>query len=80
MKLWLLTGTASGYDTYDSVVVAATTEEKAKQIFPMEGARGWEWYPEQVWARAPKDVKAVLIGTAIRGTPEGVVLASFNAG
>lgn len=34
MKLWLLTGTASGYDTYDGVVVAAANEEKAKKILP----------------------------------------------
>lgn len=78
MKLWLLTGTASGYDTYDGVVVAAANEEKAKKILPLY----MDWSRPSTsgaWAESPDKVKAKLIGTAVKGTPEGVILDSFNA-
>lgn len=80
MKLWLLTGTASGYDTYDGVVVAAANEEKAKQILP---SPYMDWRKPSTtwsWAESPDQVTAKLIGTAVKGTPEGVILDSFNAG
>lgn len=81
MKLWMLTGTASGYDTYDALIVAAPTEEKAKMILPSE-SYSWDdkWRGiAQVWADHPGEVKATLIGTAAKGTPQGLILASFNA-
>lgn len=38
MKLWLITQNSNdGYDTYDSAVVVAETEEYAKKIHPGSG-------------------------------------------
>jgi len=68
-----------GYDTYDSCIVAAESEEAARQIRP-----GGEWEDtytySSTWARKPERVKVELIGTAVEGTVAGIVLASFNAG
>lgn len=61
-----------GYDTYDSAVVCAMSEEDAKQ-------RMAELDSEESWCEA-KDVTVALIGIALNDTPEGVVCASFNAG
>lgn len=80
MKLWMLAGTASGYDTYDALIVAAPTEEKAKMILPGEHYRWDKKDIDWVWAPHPGKVKARLIGTAAPGTPQGLILASFNAG
>ena len=79
MKLWLLSqDVCKGYDTYNSVVVAAKTEQEAKQILPNEYL-SWD-SAGQSWAYKPEEVSAELIGTAISGTKEGVILSSFNAG
>ncbi len=87
MKLWLLTqGERCSYDTFDSVVVAAETEEEAKKIHPTEI---WDWAREEpydfwknqsFWAKTPEGVDAELLGEAVAGTEAGIVLASFNAG
>ena len=84
MKLWKLTqNEATGYDTYDSVVVAAETEQDAVKTHPSPWSHqkdsGWG-YTYSCWASSPDNVQATLIGTAIEGTPAGVMLASFNAG
>lgn len=80
MKLWLLSQDENtGYDTYDSVVVAAKSEEEARLILPSE-YQNWEDGCNYSWVNDPKLVKVELIGTAVRGTKVGVVLASFNAG
>lgn len=43
MKLWVISQTANdGYDTYDSAVVAAETEDEAKLIHP-NGELGLVW-------------------------------------
>lgn len=76
MKLWLIKQDFnSGWDTYDSAVVAAETEDDARRIHPSgnDGDRMGTWCdPEHVSARA--------IGDATTGTSRGVILASFNAG
>jgi hypothetical protein len=77
MNLYLLTGTASGYNTYDSCVVAAPSEDVARSIHPGGFPSSWAY---KDWAKKPNDVKAVLIGTALEGTAQGVICASFNAG
>ena len=76
MNLYLLYGQESGYDTYDSCVVAAESEEIAKTIHPNSTAH-WDKYS---WASSPEYVEASLIGVAIEGTGQGVICASFNAG
>lgn len=80
MKLWLISQDVNnGYDTYDSAVVAAETEEDARQIRPDE-----KTWPKRerfcVWAATPNQVQVELIGQATEGTKAGLILASFNAG
>jgi hypothetical protein len=83
MKLYLLSQDFnSGYDTYDSCIVAAKNEEDAKNIHPYESIfpESNMWKNDRVWAGSPENVTVELIGTAIKGTKPGVILASFNAG
>lgn len=83
----------TGYDEYDSCVVAAETPMAAKKIHPNEDyiwspqIRNWVHirYPQikyvgGAWASKPANVCASLIGSAKPGTKAGVILASFNAG
>lgn len=87
MNLYLLEQNVNtGYDTYDSTIVAANTEEEAKLIHPCEYKRNtaysedlteYEWMDD--WC-TPKDVQVTYIGTAKPGTNKGVILSSFNAG
>ena len=68
------------YDTYDSAVVAAASEEEARAINPGGGIPGVGFYQSCDWVKDISLVKVGLIGTAIRGTKAGVIIASFNAG
>ena len=71
MKLYLISqSTNNDWDTYDSAVVAANSEDEARLISP--GC-------ESVWCN-PAQVKVRYIGKAGTGTTAGVILASFNAG
>lgn len=82
MKLWRISQTVNtGWDTYDSAVVAAETKEAAKLVHPDERAtwKGQDSKPYGAWA----DVDNILveyIGEAAEGVKEGVICASFNAG
>lgn len=84
MKLFKLTQSqATGYDTYDSVIVAAPSITVAVTISPV----GSHLPPNvpyatdvSTWCTSPADVTATYIGDAADGTMQGVVLASFNAG
>lgn len=83
MNLYLLTQTIhQDYDTFDSAVVCANSEEEARYIHPQSNVSE-EWYKDwwliDSWCD-PKDVKITLIGIANRNTPKGVICASFNAG
>ena len=78
MNIYLLTQDEEfGYDTYDSVVVAAKTEEDAKSIHPCT-ILGWDSRGD--WSKSPEGVEVKLIGKAVEGTSAGVILSSFNAG
>ena len=92
MKLWLPSqSTNTSYDTYDSLVVAAESEDVAKYIRPSGHTwqnNEWRYYTDISnsyysgngdWAH-PKDVSIEYIGEAREGTEAGVILASFNAG
>jgi len=68
-----------GYDTYDSCIVAAESEEEARQIHP-GGYPNWGDSFGGTWARNPKNVQVEFIGVAASHIKAGVVLASFNAG
>lgn len=84
MYLYLIRQSVNcGWDTYDSAVVIASSEEEAKTIHP-DGSRwgttGWEdsWVARS-WCN-PEDVTVQLIGTATSGKIGDVIVSSFNAG
>lgn len=69
------------FDTYDSAVVAAETEDDARLTHPDgaawdKGTRNFTWVPlERV-----NEIGVRLLGTAADGIEKGVISASFNAG
>ena len=76
LKLWLISQNENtGYDSFDSAVVAAYTEEEAKQINP-DG----EWSTYSAWCSSPDKVHVEYLGIATEGVEPGIVLSSFNAG
>ncbi len=66
------------YDTFDSAIVCAESEEAARLIIP-GGYDNWG-DPFSVWCSTPEQVTVTLVGTACSETKKGVVLSSFNAG
>lgn len=75
--LWLLTqGENRGYDTFDSIVVAADTEEDAKQLLP----NSYATWGSRRWADSPDGVYAEKIGVTQSHRKGDVIIASFNAG
>ena len=83
LKLYLITqGKRTGYDTYDSAVVAAENAEIAANIHPSDGAPLNEYDHEYdgTWVTDASQVTVTLIGTAAKNVQAGVICASFNAG
>jgi hypothetical protein len=80
MKLWKLSQTDNGaYDTYDSCVVAADTEDQAKATHPSGRDEPFpSWRID--WASEPSKVMCQYLGEAADGVPAGVICASYNAG
>jgi hypothetical protein len=77
MRLWRLSQHArSGWDTYDSAVVAANTEEEARAIHP----GGYEDDEDDSWPRDRACVDVQYLGEAVDNILFGIVVASFNAG
>lgn len=68
------------YDTYDSAVVAAPNEARARCLHPSGYQDDIPNDSNSTWTNDPSKVKVELLGTAIRGTKEGIIVASFNAG
>lgn len=90
--LWLISQDVNGgYDTFDSAVVVAETEQQAKETFPGDYPHVWKvdaWYHDNgdkvdtrygCWA-TPDQVTARYIGVARPSLPIGSVISSFNAG
>lgn len=79
MNLYLISQSENtDYDTYDSAIVAASTETVARSTHP--SPCGWE-DRGRTWASSPDKVSVELIGTTDKGYGDGdLVLASFNAG
>lgn len=76
MNLYLISQTDNDdYDTYDAAVVAANSEEDARNTHPdgTSSLAGYTW-------TARENVSVKLIGRAKGGTIAGVILASFNSG
>lgn len=79
MKLYLISQEVNtGYDTYDSAVVAAENEDAARRIMP----GGWqEWGSKfSSWAYDPSQVEVRYLGEAAPEIEAGEICASFNAG
>jgi len=78
LKIWLLTqNDVTGYDTFDSCVVCAYTEDEAKNMSPEYDGT----FKGHCWARSPDVVEALCIGIATEGLETGFfVCKSFNAG
>lgn len=81
MNLYLISQDVNGgYDTYDSAVVAAVSEDAARAIHPSDYVKEWNGKNELFGTWCDKqNVTVQLIGTAAEGI-SGVVCASFNAG
>jgi hypothetical protein len=84
-----------GYDTYDSAVVAAESEDAARRTSPdschvwSETKKSWMFVYSDgsqqkksytAWVDDLDLVKVELIGTAADSVKAGVIVASFNAG
>ena len=81
MKLYLLSQNQySDYDTYDSCVVCAESDEDAKTIYP-DGSdfnKKDKWM--HCWADSLENIQCNEIGVANDNQKRGVICASFNAG
>jgi hypothetical protein len=93
LKLWLISQDAnSDWDTYDSAVVVADSEEAARLIFPADydqppvwSGDAWRYAHGSIMTSSgwttPDNVKAECVGIAADGLKAGdVVCASYNAG
>lgn len=74
LKLWKISQDVNhDWDTFDSAVVAAETEDEARNTSPA----GADW--RRAWA-PPEKVTVEYIGIAAEGIKPGVIVSSFNAG
>jgi hypothetical protein len=95
VKLWLIyQDTNDAYDTYDSAVVAAETEEEARKTHPGSDSAYWDETRQSFYYRSTRvadfklsnwaphldNVGVRLLGDALPGTEAGVICASYNAG
>lgn len=81
MNIYLLTQEKkNNYDTYDSCVVIAESENAARNMHPSNGSSLAENPLDKTWVSDPNDVNVTLIGRAINKHVREVVCASFNAG
>lgn len=82
MNLYLISQNVNNYyDTYDSAVVAAESEEKARWISPSYyESESWDGKAGafSAWCNV-EDVQVEFIGVAKKGTQSGIILSSFNA-
>lgn len=75
MKLWLISQDVnSGYDTYDSAVVSAETEDDARKAPPTDS----KWFRADTEWADPKDVNVRYLGETTE--PAGAICASYKAG
>ena len=81
MKLYKISQNVNEqYDTYDSAVVCADSEEEARNTHPSGDNEDFDDdYLFSMWSR-PSQVKVEYIGEADVNLKKGVVVSSFNAG
>lgn len=81
MNLYLIEQSQNNdYDTFDSAVVAARTEEEARNIIPKHEEYHCDSRWGDTWASGPEYVTATLIGTTRKYKAGQQICASFNAG
>jgi hypothetical protein len=87
LYLWKITQSENlGYDTYDSAVVVAETEEQARKVHPSEygeADRDGKWPAAYGWASTWKNVSAERLAPLPAESEYkagAVIVASFNAG
>ena len=83
MKIFKLSQSQNeGWDTFDSLIVVADSEEEARLIHPAEEYEiEIDWgEPYSSWCSSPNDVKVEYLGEAKEGTKKGIILTSYNAG
>lgn len=89
MKIWLISqDERQGYDTYDSAVVIAETEEEARMMSPCVrfsfGPDDTEFYDftgcVREWASSPDKVTVKYLGEADSALPKGSVCGSCSNG
>ena len=92
MNLYLVSQNENdGYDTFDSFICAAESEQNAREIHPFGyqdkdcdeySEEDDNWFYDDTWVSKDKigKVKVKQIGVADPSIPKGVILASFNAG
>jgi len=71
------------YEDFDSAVVAAESAEDAQKMSPLGDELYCDFSPGSWnfgWTSRLEDVQVQHIGTALPGTPAGLILASYNAG
>ena len=74
MNLYRLSTDCGGYDSYDSFIVAARSEEEARKFANEQHAdEGPVWVDSKL-------ASCVVIGRACSSVAAGIVLGSFNAG
>lgn len=80
LKLFLVSQDVNrDYDTYDSFVVVAYSEDEARQVHPSEYSEWGESF--STWADSPEQVKVEEIGIAHGHLKAGQrVCCSYNAG
>ena len=84
MNIYLISQNVNtGYDTFDSAVVTANTEEEARIIKPSWDSQIEPWDGKNneygSWCDA-KDVKVKLIGKSDIISEPKIICSSFNAG
>lgn len=88
MKLFLLSQNLNnGYDTYDSCVVCAESEDEARKIHPSE-YESPTWYTEEdplfceKWVPPSQidKIEVKYLGEAYHKVNKGIVCASYNEG
>lgn len=84
MKLYLVKQAYQGYDTYDSMVVAAENEEDAYRLScicaGVYGEIGKEVSEHRIHEWAIENDMLIICIAESTNQPEGIVCASFNAG
>ncbi len=81
MNLYLLTQDVNDdWDTYQGAVVAAESEDEARNIHPSGNLDEKAWNPRrQDWCRR-EQVQVEYIGVAKEGTERGVILTDYKSG